>query len=834
MSQNKEASARIKINHLLEKSGWRFFATDQGKANIELEGKVTYTKSIEESLGEDFEGRTTGYLDYTLLDSHGFPICVVEAKRSNIHPLSAKDQALKYAKENHARFIILTNGDSHYQWDTLRGHPEIITVFPTLESLEHRLAYNPNPTDLINETVDAHFLEPEKTLRDYQVEAIKAIQKATSLGKERYLLEMATGTGKTTVAAAVCKLFLKTGNAKRILFLVDRIELEKQAVGAFEKVFTNTYTVRTVKSKEWNKAEIIVSTIQTLMTGNRYRELFSPSDFELVISDEAHRGLSGNSRAVFEYFIGYKLGLTATPKDYLKGVDQVDLKTTNPKALEERNLRDTYKTFGCEDQNPTYRYDLTKGVQSGYLLAPYVIDARTDKTTELLSQEGLVVEVEGADGNTEEATYKLRDFERNFFNEQTNQVFCRALLEKGLKDPFTGEFGKTLIFCVSQSHAAKVANLLCHLADEYFPGQYSGSDFAKQVTSSVTEAQLFTEAFSGNKLSGNSKYGQDKFPDYKTGKTRICVTVGMMTTGYDCPDLLNIALMRPVYSPSDFIQMKGRGTRKHDFIYGETGEIRSKQGFLLLDFFANCEYFEKDFDYNEKLKLTRSSPGETSTIDPEISTLKKSSQSFEAHLSDKISQYIEIVIGEEGMKIDRELYPELKQQFEITIKSHPALKQAREDGDIEQIAEILKQQIFDKPNEYWNPAKLRESYTKNNPQINRKLPLKEMILKALGLIDNYKTRDDRIQEEYSKFIDIYKLDVQPPPRQRNLKNFFESYLSDQDFRQIIDDRQYGLLNTSPIMSMAQFKDVAEYAQTTTSYIQEYLNTEIQEFNWQKA
>lgn len=834
-TNSKEAQARIKINKLLEQSGWRFFDDEQGKANIQLEGKIIYTKEIAESLGNNFENSTnkrgqSGAMDYLLLDSRGFPICVVEAKKSSIHPLSAKDQSYKYAISNNTRFIILTNGDSHYLWDTLKGHPEVITVFPNLESLEHRQEYNPNPEELVSMKVEEDFLQPTKTLREYQVAAIKAIQEATKKGKNKYLLEMATGTGKTTVAGAVCKLFLKSGNAKRILFLVDRIELEKQAVKSFKEIFGDLYNIDTIKSNQWNKCEIIVSTIQTLMTNNKYKELFSPADFELVISDEAHRGLSGNSRAVFEYFIGYKLGLTATPKDYLKGVDFKELEISNPKLLELRNLRDTYKTFGCEDQSPTFRYDLNKGVEAGFLLPPYAIDARTEITTELLSEQGIVVDIENEEA-TSEQTYKIRDFERRFFNEPTNLAFCRSLLEKGLKDPFTGEFGKTLVFCVSQNHASKITDILCKLADEYYPSKYKDSNFAVQVTSSVANSQNYTEDFSGNKLNGNSQFANDSFPDYKTSKSRICVTVGMMTTGYDCPDLLNIALMRPVYSPSDFIQMKGRGTRRHNFEYLESKETKAKEQFLLLDFFANCEYFEKDFDYREKLKLNITQTKETSAENNNGISVTK--QNYNAQKKDEISKYTEIVIGKEGMKIDRELYPELKDQFEQVIISHESLKQAREDQDINSIVATLQEEVLDKPNEYWTVAKIRESYLKKNPEINRRITIKEMILKALGIIDRFKERDERIAEEYDKFVDIYKLEVQPPQRQNILKDFFENYLSDADFRNIIDKKEYGQLNNSPIMSFDQFKDISQYREITTNYIQEYLVSETKEFDWQR-
>ena len=212
-------------------------------------------------------------------------------------------------------------------------------------------------------------------------------------GSTRFLFEMATGTGKTLTAAAVIKLFMRTGNAKRVLFLVDRIELENQAWKAFVRYLKNDYSTVIYKENrdDWRKAEIVVSTVQSLQFNNKYRRLFSPTDFDLVISDEAHRSLGGNSRAVFEYFIGYKLGLTATPRDYLKKIDPARISQRDPREWERRQLLDTYKTFGCESGVPTFRYSLIDGVREKYLLNPVVVDARTEITTELLSDKGYAV-----------------------------------------------------------------------------------------------------------------------------------------------------------------------------------------------------------------------------------------------------------------------------------------------------------------------------------------------------------------------------------------------------------------------------------------------------------
>ena len=823
----KEASARIKINKLLEQSGWRFVDDEHGRANIELEPGVDIAK-----VGDDFELIAKGFIDYLLLDDRGFPLCVLEAKREKIHPLSAKEQARDYAKSKNARFIVLSNGISHYLWDTEEGNPEIVTEFPTQEALQHRSTYVPNVEDLVDEVVDELYLSDQFSLRSYQVEAIHAIQSAARGGKRRFLFEMATGTGKTSTAAAVCKLFLKTGNAKRILFLVDRIELEDQAVKAFKGIYGEDYFVNTVKSGQWQNCQIVVSTVQTLLAGDRYRELFSQIDFELVISDEAHRSLGGNSRAVFEYFIGYKLGLTATPRDYLKGVDAKDLEKSNPKALELRNLRDTYKTFGCEDGKPTYKYDLKAGVAGGYLVNPYVVDARTEVTTELLSEEGFAVDITDEEGNEGEQSFGARHFERTFFNEDTNRVFCETILNQGKLDPITGEFGKSLVFCVSQNHAAKVANMLNVLAMQKWPGTYN-SDFAMQVTSNVSAAQDMTKDFSANRLGGKSQFAADTHPDYETGKTRICVTVGMMTTGYDCPDLLNVVLMRPVFSPADFVQMKGRGTRIHTFIYQETGETAKKEDFLLLDFFGTCEYFEKDFDYDQKLTLPpitgKQQPPAPDPIPTGVSLVADGI--VDAGTLDAIKTETVITVGEEGMRIDRDLYPKPHQQFEYVVQNSETIQQVHEIEGITGVESFIKSEVFNKPSEYWNAEKIRDSYQREH-KVGRRLALSEMIFKALGLTRRFKTREERIEEEYQKFIDIERPELTTGEATQLAKSFFETYLSDEDFRDIMRREQYADLATYSAFSMGDLGLLGtDNAIKIRSYIDEYLAHEMSELAW---
>ena len=584
-----EATARLKINKLMERAGWRFFPDGNKPANVRLEPSVAIKPSALDGLGDNFEKTGKGFIDYLLLDDRGFPLIVLEAKSEEKQPLVGKEQARRYARSQNCRFVILSNGNLHYFWDLERGNPYIITSFPTPESVLSYGKVKPNPKSLIDESIQEDYIvltqrpnyaseaawknEAERPgfilsnhlrfLRPYQLGAIQSLQRAVKEGSDRFLFEMATGTGKTLTAAAIIKLFLRSGNASRVLFLVDRLELEEQAQKQFTSLLSADYTTVIYKERrdEWRSADIVVTTVQSLLFNNKHQTLFSPTDFDLVISDEAHRSISGNARAVFDYFVGYKLGLTATPRDYLHGFSKTGPNVNDPREAERRLLLDTYRTFGCESGQPTFRYSLLDGVQDGYLVNPIVVDARTDVTTQLLADQGFVVSVTDDTGDEHEEAFKQREFEKRFFSEATNLVFCKTFLDNALRDPISGEIGKSIIFCVSQNHAGRLAQTLNEMADVKFPGKYH-SDFAVQVTSAITDAQLFTSRFANNKLNNSSNF----LPSYRTSRTRVCVTVGMMTTGYDCTDILNLGLFRPIFSPTDFIQIKGRGTRRHNFV----------------------------------------------------------------------------------------------------------------------------------------------------------------------------------------------------------------------------------------------------------------------------
>jgi len=250
-------------------------AEKEAKARIKIKGKDV------DAFGKDFESSKNGFVDFLLLDEKEFPFVVLEAKKEEKNPLDGKEQARKYARSLNVRFIILSNGNLHYFWDLERGNPEIITEFPSQESLGHRLSFTPDNKRLADEIVSDDYIaitqqpafkddpryrnketrdkylfdEGLRILRPYQSKAIHALQAWAKEDKDRFLFEMATGTGKTLISAAVIKLFLRTGNARRVLFLVDRLALEDQAYKNFVRYLKNDYTTVIYKKNrdDWKK-----------------------------------------------------------------------------------------------------------------------------------------------------------------------------------------------------------------------------------------------------------------------------------------------------------------------------------------------------------------------------------------------------------------------------------------------------------------------------------------------------------------------------------------------------------------------------------------------------
>ena len=376
----------------------------------------------------------------------------------------------------------------------------------------------------------------------------------------------------------------------------------------------------------------------------------------------------------------------------------------------------------------------------------------------------------------------------------------------------SGEIGKSIIFAVSQNHAGKIAQILNLMADIMFPGKYQ-SDFAVQVTSQIPDAQQFTINFTNNNLLGSANF----LPSYKTSKARVCVTVGMMTTGYDCPDLLNLGLFRPIFSPTDFIQIKGRGTRKHNFLeqlfdadLKETVKEPRKTSYKMFDFFANCEYFEEEFNYDEILKLPkpkgRGSEDAGSGGGAQIETYD--------HLGTDILATMRVEqITAEGMKIDRMFY----EKFENTIRDDAMIVEAVQAGQWDRVIDYVNREVFDKPNEYYTLDKLRKAAA-----VDRRLTLREILEKVFGLIPRFKSKDELLEEEFAKFVaDRKPEEAAAIPA---IKTYFKAYVTSDQIRHIIESRDFTDLATNPFFSTRDFKAVPpKYRALIPEYIKDYVS-----------
>src|SRR6266568_6836532 len=525
-----EPFSRILIDRALEFSGWDLLDPTQLQFELHTSG-----------------GRT----DYLLKDKLGRVLCVLEAKREDLDPYDAKEQARGYAENLNAPFVILSNGREHWFWNFERADQHDayrIERLPSREDLERvRLKNLQPPRPLESDVIRPEYLHPLRpglTLRGYQMRAMEAIAKGyDDPGRRKFLLEMATGTGKTLLCAALIRRFLVTRNAERVLFIVDRIELAKQTMEDFNVILGEYKPViyKTARrTGELLGSSVVVATIQSLMTDRRYREEFTPFYFDLVINDEAHRSIYGDAREVVQFFQATRIGLTATPKAYLKNVNVEQLGQANPKALEARQLRDTYHYFGCEPGIPTFRYDIidaAKDPEGPFLCTPKIYDIRSEITTKALEESGWTVMV-----NEQEENYKVQDLERKIFTPERNRVMCESFLKHAQKDP-SGELGKSIIFAVNQTHATNLAKILNDIQP----------NLAVIITSRITEASSIAKDFRDAKRS-----------------EKVAVSVDMLSTGYNCKDLLNVVLMRPIFSPTEYIQIKGRGTRLFTFKIGHT------------------------------------------------------------------------------------------------------------------------------------------------------------------------------------------------------------------------------------------------------------------------
>ncbi len=557
MSPTTEAFSRVKIDELLKDAGW----------------KLTDGVSVlfEHALPDGSRA------DYALCDRSGRPMAAVEAKRASINPIEAQDQGCHYAEQLGVPFVFLSNGEEVWFLDReTDAHARKIAAFYSPDDLERRIAARRNRLDLSSVEIDRRIVD-----RAYQISCIEALSAEVSLGRRKLLVEMATGTGKTRTAAAFVKRLFEAGIVTRVLFLVDRIALAGQAEDTFSDHLREypCHVLRPGKGFDRTK-RITIATLQTMIT--EYRDL-SSGYFDLVITDECHRSIYGKWSGVLRHFDGIQLGLTATPCT-------ADADTL-PDPEDGNFVRDTLRFF--ELAEPTFRYTLRKAIDEGHLVPYRIYKAMTVKTA---AEGGFEVTRGELDWTAMDATARVeleklfeesdpitvdpRALERRFTIPERNRAIVREFRDAHEKG-FMGKdgirrwptWGKTIVFAVTKRHAETLASML----DEHFADlkPHPSTRYADFVVSDVgggpaPDASAIIKRFK-----------EEEFP-------KILVSVNMLDTGFDCPEVVNLVMARFTTSAILYRQMRGRGTRKAPHI--------GKTGFTIFDFVGVTEFHSDDDD----------------------------------------------------------------------------------------------------------------------------------------------------------------------------------------------------------------------------------------------
>ena len=495
-----------------------------------------------------------GYADYVLYGDDGRPLAVVEAKRTCVDVAKGRQQAKLYAdlleKKYHRHPVIfLTNGFETRITDNLYPERRCATIY-SKRDLEKLFNLQSMRTSLKNIMVDRKIAG-----RYYQEGAIKATCDAFARNRRKALLVMATGSGKTRTVIALCDVLLQHGWVKNILFLADRNSLVTQAKRSFVNLLPDLSVTNLCEEKDNYTAHCVFSTYQTMYNvidsvQDEEGKLFTCGHFDLVICDEAHRSVYNKYRDIFNYFDAPLVGLTATPKD------EID--------------KNTYEIFELENGVPTYGYELAQAVKDGYL-----VDFISVETKLKFIEQGIVYdELSDADKEAYEDTFTDENGELPesiassalnewIFNEDTIQQVLHTLMTHGLTIDYGSKLGKTIIFAKNHTHAEKILSVF-NQEYPHFPG------FAKVIDNYMTYAQSAIDEFSDPK----------KLP-------QIAISVDMLDTGIDVPEVLNLVFFKKVMSKAKFWQMIGRGTRLCPGLL----DGKDKDKFYIFDFCGNFEFF---------------------------------------------------------------------------------------------------------------------------------------------------------------------------------------------------------------------------------------------------
>lgn len=533
MTSRNETQTRIElIDSQLARAGW-----SRNRLNLVNEFLLQTAEPTADYGGEQFA-------DYVLLGSDGKPIAVVEAKRSSRDEIAGKRQAADYADAIKTKFgtdpfVFLTNGKEIQFWDRERYAPRKVSGFYTRDDLE-RLRHQRQ----FAEPLSGVSINAEIAGRDYQNEAIRRVTEGVDAAKRKFLLVMATGTGKTRTTIALVDTLLRSKRVQRVLFLADRRELVRQAMSEFKSHLPNESVAR-IESGETSGARIQFSTYPSMM--QVYSRL-SVGYYDLIVADESHRSIYQRYKAVFDHFDAIQLGLTATPTDYID--------------------HNTFELFDCGDGAPSYYYSYEQAIADQNLVNYRVLDAQTNFQLQGIQGEALpeplkqMARDQGVD--LDELNFDGSDIEKGIINQGTNDAMVREFMDKSRKD-VRGLPRKSIIFAVSHAHAKRLYDGFNRLYPEL---QRQG--MAEIIDSHMERADATLDDF---------KY---------RAMPRVAISVDMLDTGVDVPAIQNLVFAKPVFSKVKFWQMIGRGTR----LYTDkaTGEI--KKDFLIIDHWKNFAYFK--------------------------------------------------------------------------------------------------------------------------------------------------------------------------------------------------------------------------------------------------
>ncbi|MBD2107045.1 type I restriction endonuclease subunit R [Nodosilinea sp. FACHB-13] len=531
MAGSSEADARIAVDQRLREAGWDLADKLQVRTEVTISD---LGPAVVREAGGDYLGKASvrgrGRADYVLCDQRGRALAVIEAKRQAFEPYQAKQQALPYAQAIGAPFIFLSNGELIYFWDYQNDDARVVDSFFSQRDLERLVEMRSHRQPLATIEIPSYYLSQGETheVRPYQQDTMRAMDQALELGKRRFLIELPTGTGKTDLICLQLKRLIQAGYAEKILFLVDREQLAKQAIGALQDLLGEYGSYWLKPGVVRQEKQITVCLLQTMIS--RYKE-FTSGYFDVVVADECHRSIYGVWQKSLTHFDAFHIGLTATPADYIE--------------------RNTFEFYQCVNEKPDFAYPIQEAFAKGYLV-PYRFV--TGITT--LIAEGAEVD---------EVDYDPSGFERKWTNEDTNrkmmQEFDRLAWEN-YQDSAPGQAvgpGKTIVFAITKHHASRLTRYLNDLHPEH-NGQY-----AEVITSDVASADELIRRF--------------KYETYP----QVAVSVDMLNTGFNCREVLHLVMCRPIRSPILYQQIRGRGTRIAPKI--------DKQQFVIYDFFSNHQYF---------------------------------------------------------------------------------------------------------------------------------------------------------------------------------------------------------------------------------------------------